>query len=362
LVGVTDNITMTQDRSDIKGRGAGFNPGNRFAQWSRETWDDGWEAQRSPPLRTLLTRDSSRSALAWNQSPDVPFDRSLNPYRGCEHGCIYCYARPSHARLGLSPGLDFESRLFHKPDAPELLRRELARPGYRCRPVALSGNTDAYQPVEREQGISRRLLEVLWEHRHPLLIVTKSALVERDLDRLQEFAREDLVRVCLSLTTLDPVLARSLEPRASSPLRRLRTLKRLSAAGIPVGVLVAPVIPAVTDAELEQVLRAARQAGALWARYVMLRLPLEVEPLFRDWLERHLPERAAKVLGLVADCHGGRTYDARFGHRMSGSGAVADLIAQRFRLAANRLGYAEPTEPDSSRFRVPGQGVQLELL
>jgi DNA repair photolyase len=345
-----------------RGRGAGFDPPNPYAAWQREAVDDGWfDPELPPPPIASLTRDTSRSIISWNRSPDVPYDRSVNPYRGCEHGCIYCYARPSHAWLGLSPGLEFETQLFYKPAAADLLRRELARPGYRCAPLALSGDTDAYQPQERQLGLTRQLLEVLLAHRHPVLIVTKSALVERDLDLLQSLAAEDLVRVSLSLATLDPALARTLEPRAASPARRLGTIRALDQAGVPVGVLTAPVIPALTDAGLEAVLAAAREAGAAWAVYSLIRLPLEVEPLFRDWLQRHYPDRAERVLGLIRDSHGGRLYDPRFGLRMCGSGPVAGLIAQRFALAAKRLGFGPAGAPDSSRFRLPGMGEQLSL-
>jgi DNA repair photolyase len=355
---------MSAANVDRKGRGAGFDPQNRYSAWSRELVDDGWDAHwEDNPLHTQMTIDRSRSAISWNQSPDIPFDRSLNPYRGCEHGCVYCYARPSHAWLGLSPGLDFESRLLYRPDAPELLRRELGSPGYECRPLALSGNTDPYQPLERRLALTRRILQVLLEHRHPVLIVTKSALVERDQDLLREMANRDLVRVNLSLTTLDPALARRLEPRASAPARRLAALRTLREAAIPVGVLTAPVIPGLTDDELEQLLASAREAGAQWARYVMIRLPLEVEPLFRDWLQRHVPERAARVLNRIRDCHGGRSYQSRFGVRMSGTGAMAELIAQRYRLATKRLGFAEVSEPDCDRFRRPGPASeQLSLF
>lgn len=347
-----------------RGRGAGFNPANRHAAWEREEVDDGWppDGEPAPPLVTQLTPDASRSIISWNRSPDVPFDRSVNPYRGCEHGCIYCYARPSHAWLGLSPGLEFESRLFFKPDAPALLRRELSKPGYRAAPLALSGDTDAYQPSERRLGLTRGLLEVLVEFRHPVLIVTKSALIERDLDLLQALAEADLVRVSLSLTTLDPALARQLEPRASAPARRLAALARLSQAGVPVGVMTAPVIPALTDQDLEALLGQAKDAGAAWASYVLLRLPLEVEALFRDWLARYCPQRAERVLSLLRDSHAGQLYDPRFGARMAGDGPVAQLIAQRFRLAQRRLGFGVWSAPDSGQFRVPRSGPeQLSL-
>jgi DNA repair photolyase len=346
-----------------RGRGAGFSPDNRYSDWRRERLDDGWGlAPEHHPDITSLTPDQSRSVIAWNRSPDIPFDRSVNPYRGCEHGCIYCYARPSHAWLGLSPGLPFESQLFYKPEAAKLLRRELQKPGYLCRPLALSGNTDPYQPLERRLGITRDILAVLLEYRHPVTIVTKSALPERDLDLLLALAERNLVRVNLSLTTLDGELARRLEPRAPTPQRRLASMAALAERGVPVGVVLAPVIPALTDADMERVLQGARDAGAAWARYILVRLPLEVEPLFRDWLERHVPERAQRVWNQIRNCHGGRSYDPRYGRRMSGSGPVAELIAGRFRLAVRRLGYGEAPQPDCTHFRIPGAPRQLDLF
>jgi DNA repair photolyase len=308
--------------------------------------------------------DSARTLITRNRSPDVPFDRSVNPYRGCEHGCIYCFARPSHAYLGLSPGLDFESRIFYKADAGARLRAELSRPGYRCAPLALGVNTDAYQPIERELRVTRDLLEVLAGARHPVSLITKSALIERDLDLLTEMARQDLVEVYISLTSLRSDLARRLEPRAASPRRRLEVMRTLAGAGVPVGVLIAPVIPGLTDEELEPLLEAAREAGAGAAGYGLLRLPHEVAGLFEDWLTEHEPLRAAKVMGRVQEMHGGRLYDARFGRRMRGSGVMADLLARRFELASRRLGYrARGYALDCSRFRPPDcDGEQLSLL
>lgn len=315
---------------------------------------------------TEVRPDASRSIISRNRSPDVPFDRSINPYRGCEHGCIYCFARPTHAYLGLSPGLDFETRLLAKPEAAALLRRELARPGYRCAPMALGTNTDPYQPVERTWRITRQVLEVLAECAHPVSIVTKSALVERDLDILAPLAERRLAQVFVSLTTLDRDLSRRMEPRAAAPERRLRTIERLCAAGVPTGVLLAPLIPALNDAEVENLLRAARRAGALSAGYVVLRLPLEVGPLFEDWLVRHYPLRAGRVLGQIRAMRGGRDYDPRFGTRMRGQGPWADLLAKRFEVAGRRLGFA-PTLPalDTTAFRAPapeGDGHQLALF
>jgi DNA repair photolyase len=348
-----------------KGRGALGNPGNRYESLGREAFDDGWEtlAEAPPPLRTTLSVDASRSLIAYNDSPDVPFDRAINPYRGCEHGCIYCYARPSHAWLGHSPGLDFESRLYYKPDAVACLRRELSARGYQCAPIAIGGVTDAYQPVEQGLRLTRSILELLVECNHPLTIVTKSALVERDLDLLAELARQRRAEVCISLTTLKPELARLLEPRAAAPHRRLRTIRRLAEAGIPVGVLVAPVIPVLTDAELEQVLVAAREAGAVSARYTLLRLPLEVAPLFSEWLQTHLPGQARRVLQRIRDTRGGALYRSDFAQRMSGSGVYAELLAQRFGLAAKRLGYQALPELDCSGFRKPVTDArQMRLL
>ncbi|HEY9199015.1 MAG TPA: PA0069 family radical SAM protein [Gammaproteobacteria bacterium] len=346
----------------LKGRGATGNPDNRFAADTREAVDDGWGSLDASlePLLTQVQADTARSVIAYNDSPDVGFDRSVNPYRGCEHGCVYCFARPTHAYLGLSPGLDFESRLFYKQDAAALLRRELARPKYQCAPLALGINTDAYQPLERRMGVTRQLLEVLLETRHPLSIVTKSALIERDIDLLTELARRRLIHVMFSITTLDRELARTLEPRAAAPQRRLDALARLSEAGIPTGVMVAPLIPVLTDAELERILEAAHAAGARAAGYVLLRLPHEVKDLFRDWLARHRPLAAEHVMNRLRDCRGGRDYDARFGSRMRGEGIFAELIAQRFRKARNALGFTGLPELDCSAFTPPEQPARAE--
>ncbi|MGD2074634.1 MAG: PA0069 family radical SAM protein [Gammaproteobacteria bacterium] len=348
-----------------KGRGAASNPANRFLQRSHEAFDDGWADGESPPdrPRTTLQPDSSRSVLVYNRSPDVPFDRSVNPYRGCEHGCIYCYARPTHAYLDCSPGLDFETRLFYKPAAAALLRSELGRPGYRCQPIALGVNTDAYQPVERELKITRGILEVLAGCGHPVGIVTKSALIERDLDLLHRLAEQRLVHVTVSVTTLDRALARVMEPRAAAPHRRLQTIRALHEAGIPVGVLVAPVIPALNDAEMERILEATKEAGAVSAGYVMLRLPHEVKDLFKEWLALHLPLRAERVMNRIRDIREGRENDSRFGARMRGSGVFAELIRRRFETAACRLGFADFPAYDLGRFRPPrDSGGQMELF
>jgi len=359
------NGSVIDKHKSIKGRGAVSNASGRFEARQREAFDDGWD---SPPdeirPRTEVQADSSRSVLVYNQSPDLPFDRSVNPYRGCEHGCIYCFARPTHAYLGLSPGLDFETRLFSKPDAAALLEAALRKPGYRPATLALGVNTDAYQPVERRLGITRAVLEVLQRFRHPLAIVTKSALVERDIDILAEMAADHLVSVHISVTTLDAELARKLEPRAAAPHRRLRTIENLAAAGVPVSVLAAPVIPVLTDPELDAILAAAKDSGAQSASYILLRLPLEVSPLFQQWLEAHYPLKAAHVMTRVRDTRGGKDYDSRFGVRMRGSGAFADMIAQRFALACRKLGL-QPRDYDLDReaFRVPARrGDQLDLF
>jgi len=364
-----------------KGRGAVTNPGVRYESTHTEAWDDGWgtlatEFADLPPLPTTLTRDHAKSALSWNDSPDIGFDRSLNPYRGCEHGCVYCYARPAHAYVGMSPGLDFETRLMFKPNLPELLEKELSKPGYEAKPVALGANTDPYQPVERTLGITRRVLEVLERFGHPVTIVTKGAGVLRDMDILQRLAARNLVHVCLSVTTLDMKLARAMEPRAASPLKRLGAVTELARAGVPVGVLAAPMIPGLNDAELERILEASARAGATRAGYVLLRLPLEIKAMFEAWLAKHHPDRAARILALVRETRGGQLYDARFGQRQTGTGPYADLLAQRFKLALRRFGldgrgYGMQGQRegfggalDCSQFKVPGAvaGRQLELL
>ncbi|WP_455380589.1 PA0069 family radical SAM protein [Acidihalobacter prosperus] len=321
-----------------KGRGAISNATGRYESRVHEKVDDGWPSldEDPPVLRTTLGTDTARRVISRNQSPDVPFDQSINPYRGCEHGCSYCFARPTHAYLGLSPGLDFESRLFHKPDAPARLLEELGEKRYVCSPIALGINTDAYQPVERRLGLTRQILEVLWSHLHPVSIVTKSALVERDVDLLAAMAGKQLAQVFVSITTLDPGLARSLEPRAPTPARRLSVIRRLAAEGIPCGVLIAPVIPALNDHELEDILAAAAKAGALTAGYAMLRLPLEVKPIFTEWLDAHASGRKEHVMSLLRQMHGGREYEAAFGVRMHGRGPYASLMAQRFKMAARR--------------------------
>ena len=348
----------------LRGRGAVSNPQGRFERLTRDPYDDGWWPEEElPPLATTVRIEESRSIIARNDSPDIPFSQSINPYRGCEHGCVYCYARPSHAYVGLSPGLDFETRLFAKANAAEKLREELARPGYACQTIALGANTDPYQPIERRYRLTRQVIEVLAECGHPLSIVTKSSLIERDIDLLAFMAGKHLVHVFVSITTLNRQLARRLEPRASAPSRRLETVRRLAAAGIPTGVLVAPVIPALTDNDVEKVLEAARAAGARWAGYVLLRLPHELKDLFRQWLATHAPLKAGHVMKLVRETRGGRDNDPRFGVRMRGEGRLADLIEDRFAIACRRLGFnREEGFLDHSRFRPPIVGPQLPLF
>jgi len=348
----------------LRGCGAVSNPQGRFERLTRDPYDDGWWPEEElPPLATTVRVEESRSIIARNDSPDIPFSQSINPYRGCEHGCVYCYARPSHAYVGLSPGLDFETRLFAKANAAERLREELARPGYACQTIALGANTDPYQPIERRYRLTRQIIELLSECDHPLSIVTKSSLIERDLDLLGSLAHRNLVHVYISITTLDRQLAQRLEPRASAPPRRLETVRRLAAAGIPTGVLVAPVIPALTDNDVEKVLEAARAAGARWAGYVLLRLPHEVKDLFRQWLATHAPLKAGHVMKLVRETRGGRDNDPRFGARMRGQGRLADLIEDRFAIACRRLGFnREDGLLDHGRFHPPAVGPQLPLF
>ncbi len=346
----------TQRLSKHKGRGSGSAVDGRYLEHSREAVDDGWQ---QPPedkrIPTTVTVEKARTIISRNQSPDIPFDRSINPYRGCEHGCIYCYARPTHAYHDLSPGIDFESRLFAKPNAAELLRQELSHKNYRCRPIALGTNTDPYQPVERQWQITRAIVEVLKECRHPLTIVTKSWLVERDIDLLAPMAAANLVKVFLSVTTLDQKLARVMEPRASAPQRRLQSIRILHDAGIPTGLMFAPVIPFINDAEMEKVLEHGREAGAATAGYVMLRLPHEIKQLFKEWLQLHAPLKAKHVMNIVRDIRRGKENDPNFHSRMRGSGEYAHLIRQRFQAACKRFGLNQEgrRELDTSAFRAP---------
>jgi DNA repair photolyase len=349
-----------------KGRGATVNPEGRFESRVRESVDDGWNTPPDvelPKLETTVTEEIAKSIIARNESPDVGFSQSINPYRGCEHGCVYCYARPTHAYLNLSPGLDFETKLFAKVNAAELLREELSHPGYQCDVIALGANTDPYQPIEREFRITRQILEVLGECEHPVGIATKSSMVERDLDLLAPMAQQRLAHVFVSITTLDHEIARRLEPRATAPQRRLQTIKTLSEAGVPCGVLVAPVIPFLTDSAVEKVLEAAREAGATMAGYVLLRLPYEVKDLFKAWLEEHYPLKASHVMSRVRDMRGGKEYDPEFGSRMRGEGKFAELLAKRFKVACQRLNFNRNRESlDTARFRPPQRGGQLALF
>jgi DNA repair photolyase len=345
----------------LKGRGTAWAIAHRFSSDQREAFDDGWEtlgraaAEAASPPPTRVLDERVREILASNDSPDIGFDLSINPYRGCEHGCIYCYARPTHAFLNLSPGLDFETRIVAKVNAADALRAAFARPGYVPKMLNLGSVTDAYQPLERRLGITRRVVEVLAEHRHAFSVITKSALIERDLDLIAPLAGERLVAAYVSITTLDPALARVMEPRAAAPRRRLQTIERLAAAGVPVGVSVSPVIPFINEPELERVIEAAASAGATRAFSIVLRLPWEVSPLVQQWLQQHFPERAARVLARVREMRGGRDYDAKFGTRMTGVGVWAELLRQRFDKACARLGLnRERIELDLTQFSRPG--------
>ncbi len=340
------------------GRGAVANVPHRFERCRLSPFDDGWGSldEPAPKLRTVVTAEAARTILTGNDSPDIPFERSINPYKGCEHGCIYCFARPTHAYLGLSPGLDFESRIFSKTNAAALLRETLRKHGYRCRALALGANTDPYQPIERQQRITRAILEVLSEFRHPVSIVTKSNLVLRDVDLLAPMAGSSLAAVFVSITTLERTLARRMEPRAPTPQRRLEAVRELARAGVPVGVLASPMIPGLNDHELERILESAAEAGATSAGYLALRLPHELKQLFVDWLEAHYPTRARKILARIREMRGGRLNDPRFGSRMRGEGPYAELLRRRFSVCARRLGFAsERIRLDETKFRVPPQ-------
>jgi len=347
-------------------RGARSFVQGRFESVAREAFDDGWTPEEKDPreLKTSVTIERARSIISRNDSPDIGFSQSINPYRGCEHGCPYCYARPSHAYLELSPGLDFETKLFAKTNAPELLREELAMPGYKPSPIALGANTDCYHPIERKYRITRQLLEILSECDHPATIVTKSALVERDLDLLGPMARKNLVKVFVSIGTLDRVIARKIEPRAASPQRRVDVLRALSQAGVPCGVMVAALVPALNDKTMEQVLEAAAAAGATEAAYVILRLPNELKTVFKEWLAEHYPQRAEHVMSIVRQMRGGRENDPNFGSRMSGTGNYAELMEKRFDIACRRFGLNKRETPDldCERFRPPSPSGQLKLL
>jgi DNA repair photolyase len=361
-------VKASGHRIDIdrrRGRAAGLNPSGRFEEQRRESFDDGWQSlEELEPFRTEVQVEKPKTALTKNDSPDIPFDRSINPYRGCEHGCIYCFARPTHSYMGLSPGLDFESRLFSKPDVPKLLERELSRPDYKVRAIAIGTNTDPYQPIEREWRIMRQILEVLHKANHPVAIVTKSALITRDIDILADMASKGLAKVGISVTTLDRKLARSMEPRAATPAKRLEAIKSLTDAGIPTAIMTSPIIPALNDHEIERLLEAGHAAGATEASYVLLRLPLEVSPLFRDWLLQNYPDRYRHVMSLVRSMRDGKDYDAEFGKRMKGTGPYAWQIARRFEMATKRLGLTRRGMPlrDDLFIRPNGAGIQLSLL
>lgn len=345
-----------------RGRGTASNPNNRFSPTSSQVEGDGWYQEETPlTWTTEVRREMAKTVISRNQSPDVGFDRSVNPYRGCEHGCIYCFARPSHAYWDLSPGIDFETKLIAKTNLADRLEEELGKPGYVPQPIALGINTDGYQPIEREYQLTRRALEILLRFRHPVSIITKSSLILRDLDVLEELAQRNLVSVAFSLTTLDDELKRIMEPRAASPKARLRAMRTLNEHGIPVSVMAAPIIPMINDMELEAILEAARDAGARSAGYVLLRLPLEIAELFDEWLQAHFPDRAGHVMSLIRQSRGGKNYDSQFGKRMRGEGIFADLLAQRFALARKRLDLnrRDGFQLDCSQFAPPGRQMAL---
>jgi DNA repair photolyase len=348
-----------------RGRGAVANTSGRYEPTAKVPFDDGWQSlEELPPFKTETTVEKPRKILTRNDSPDIGFDRSINPYRGCEHGCIYCFARPTHAYQGLSPGLDFESKLFVKPDAADLLVRELAAPNYSPKVIAMGTNTDPYQPIERKWRVTRKILEVLRDAGHPVAIVTKSGLVARDIDILSDMAKGNLAKVALSVTTLDPKLARVMEPRAATPSLRLATIRKLSAAGIPTAVMVAPIVPAINDSEVERILDAAAAAGAESAGYVMLRMPLEIKDLFRQWLKENFPDKLDHVISLVRSLHGGKDYDSSWGRRQTGAGPYAWSIGRRFELACKRIGLNKKRVPlTTAHFQAPRMKKdQLDLF
>ncbi len=362
---VIDRSGIRIDAERRRGSAAGINPSGRYEPVSRHVFDDGWGSiEELPPFKTEVQVEKPRTIITRNSSPDISFDRSINPYRGCEHGCVYCFARPTHAYMGLSAGLDFEAKLFAKPDAARLLEREIAKPGYEPRTIAIGTNTDPYQPIEKKYRIMREILEVLEAHKHPVGIVTKSALVMRDMDILSRMAGQGLAKVALSVTTLDRKLARTMEPRAATPSRRLETVRALTEAGIPTSVMMGPVIPGLTDCEIERILESAATAGAREAGYIILRLPLEVSPIFKEWLLRHAPDRYRHVVSLIRSMRGGKDYDAQWGKRMKGAGPYAWQIGRRFEIAAKRLGLnQEKRRLRSDLFTPPTPGgEQLMLL
>ncbi|MDI6026691.1 PA0069 family radical SAM protein [Corticibacterium sp. UT-5YL-CI-8] len=356
-------VRVHEDRR--RGRGAGVNPSGRFEPVSRHVFDDGWSGlEELPPFKTEVQVEKPRTIITRNESPDISFDRSINPYRGCEHGCVYCFARPTHSYMGLSAGLDFEAKLFAKPDAAKLLDKELSKEGYQPRTIAIGTNTDPYQPIEKKWRIMREILEVLEARNHPVGIVTKSALVTRDIDILSRMAEKGLAKVAVSVTTMDRLLARTMEPRAATPTRRLEAIRELSSAGIPTSVMVAPIIPGLTDAEIERILDSAKAAGATEAGYVVLRLPLEVSPIFKDWLLRHYPDSYRHVMSLVRSMRDGKDYDSEWGKRMRGAGPYAWQIGRRFEIAARRLGLNARRESLTTELfkPAPRKNEQLMLL
>lgn len=359
------NDSPSNPRSTLKGRGAVSNLAGRFVDQVSSRESDGWEMALEPVERieTVAIEEKAKSIIATNNSPDIPFTQSINAYRGCEHGCVYCYARPAHAYMDLSPGLDFETRLFYKPNAAELLEKALRKKGYRCSPIAMGTNTDPYQPLEKDKRITHQILETLQRYRHPVTIVTKSQLILRDLPVLAEMAQDNLVHVGISVTTLDNGLKRKLEPRTAGPAARLRTIEALAAAGIPTAVMAAPIIPALNDAELEKILHSAHGAGAIHAAYILLRLPFEVAPLFRQWLQEHYPERAEHVMSIVQQSRGGKDNQSEFGQRQRGTGVFAQLLQQRFRVTCRKLGLNErKLDLDCTRFTLPSQSGDQQSL
>lgn len=351
-------------RDPLHGRGARTNASGRYERFAREAFDDGWTAEELRPLETIVTPELAKTIISTNRSPDISFDQSINPYRGCEHGCIYCYARPNHAYVGLSPGLDFETRLFVKANAAELLEQEFSRPSYRPRTIMMGGVTDIYQPIERGYGVTRSILDVMERWRHPVALITKSQLIIRDIDILARLAERGLAKAAISVTTLDRRIARVMEPRAAAPHRRIEAIRMLSQAGVPVTAMVAPIVPAINDREIEAILEECARAGAGAAGYVVLRLPLEIKDLFREWLEQHFPDRAARVMALVRQMRGGRDYDPEWGKRQRGEGPYARLIADRFAAALRRLSLDKPRLPlDHTQFRRPPEaGGQPDLF
>ncbi|CEG57204.1 PA0069 family radical SAM protein [Legionella fallonii] len=353
---------------NIKNRGAISNPEGRFESITTERYYDGWEGEGdeelSPPLETMLMPEQSRTVISRNDSPDLGFEQSINPYRGCEHGCIYCYARPSHAYMNLSPGIDFESKIFYKIDAAKLLEKELNKDNYECKPIVLGANTDPYQPVEAKLKITRSLLEVLNRYQHPVALITKGSLIERDKDILVEMASQNLVKVAVSVTTLSRKLKHIMEPRASTPAARLAVMRHLSEEGIPVRVMVAPIIPMVNDEEMEKIMQAAHEAGAQHASYILVRLPHEVKILFKEWLATHFPQRAEHIMSLIRQMRGGKEYDATFGTRMRGEGEYAHLLATRFKLACKRFQLNTQPSPqlDTLKFKVRKENMQPKQL